>query len=125
MKCDDIIQLAREAGFSVGIGSPVLPKLTTLVLLAATHVQEAMFARIRPTLVEAGAFSGLRDRGRPRLIEPMRLRAKLLRAGPALSASAMTGAAPAGIPPAFPPWGPLGVRGDEGGYLDETVSIHA
>ena len=31
MKREDVIKLARECGFSVGIGSPALPKFTALI----------------------------------------------------------------------------------------------
>jgi len=39
MKREDVIQLARECGFSVGIGSPALPKFKRLIELA---VQKAV-----------------------------------------------------------------------------------
>jgi hypothetical protein len=41
MKREDVIQLARECGFSVGIGSPALPKFTALVEKAVAEEREA------------------------------------------------------------------------------------
>ena len=41
MKREDVIQLARECGFSVGIGSPALPKLTALIEKAVAEEREA------------------------------------------------------------------------------------
>lgn len=41
MTREDIIQLARECGFSVGIGSPALPKFTALIEKALAEEREA------------------------------------------------------------------------------------
>ena len=41
MKREDVIQLARECGFSVGIGSPALPKFTALIEKAVAEEREA------------------------------------------------------------------------------------
>lgn len=41
MKRKDIIQLARECGFSVGIGSPVIPKFIALIEKAVAGEREA------------------------------------------------------------------------------------
>lgn len=38
---EDVIKLAREAGFAVGIGSPVLPKLMHLIQLVKEEEREA------------------------------------------------------------------------------------
>ena len=40
MKREDVIQLARECGFSVGIGSPALPKFTALIEKAVAGERE-------------------------------------------------------------------------------------
>lgn len=40
MNRETIIQMAREAGFSVGIGSPALPKFTQLITLAVAKERE-------------------------------------------------------------------------------------
>ena len=41
MKREDVIQLARECGFSVGIGSPALPRFTALIEKAVAEEREA------------------------------------------------------------------------------------
>ena len=41
MKREDVIQLARECGVSVGIGSPALPKFTALIEKAVAGEREA------------------------------------------------------------------------------------
>jgi len=41
MKREDVIKLARECGFSVGIGSPALPKFTALIEKAVAEEREA------------------------------------------------------------------------------------
>ena len=38
---EDVIKLAREAGFAVGIGSPALPKFTHLIQLVKAEEREA------------------------------------------------------------------------------------
>lgn len=38
---EDVIKLAREAGFAVGVGSPVLPKLMHLIQLVKAEEREA------------------------------------------------------------------------------------
>lgn len=40
MKREDVIQLARECGFSVGIGSPALPKFTALIEKAVAEERD-------------------------------------------------------------------------------------
>lgn len=42
MKREDVIQLARECGFSVGIGSPALPKFTALIEKAMAEERERL-----------------------------------------------------------------------------------
>ena len=42
MKRKDIIQLARECGFSVGIGSPALPKFPALIEKAMAEERERL-----------------------------------------------------------------------------------
>jgi len=42
MKREDVIQLARECGFSVGIGSPALPKFTALIEKAMAKERERL-----------------------------------------------------------------------------------
>ena len=42
MKREDVIQLARECGFSVGIGSPALPKFTALIEKAVAEERERL-----------------------------------------------------------------------------------
>lgn len=40
MNRETIIQMAREAGFPVGIGSPALPKFTQLITLAVAKERD-------------------------------------------------------------------------------------
>jgi hypothetical protein len=42
MTREDVIQLARECGFSVGIGSPALPKFTALIEKAVAEERERL-----------------------------------------------------------------------------------
>ena len=44
---DDLMQMAREAGFTVGLGSPMLPKLDAFAQLVAKKAVEVERARVK------------------------------------------------------------------------------
>lgn len=61
MTKDDILRMAREAGFAVGLGSPALTKHKRFAALVAAAEREAWIAALKPAITQRMGAEQVRE----------------------------------------------------------------